>query len=294
MTTQAGEYAFDNDSAFAEAHHAALAALLDPTTCRLIDDVVNLTGADCLEVAAGGGSVATWLADRVGPGGRVLATDTKPDLIPAHPRLTVKQHDIHNGAPGDGYDLVHARLLLNHLPRRRQVLHLLADALRPGGVLLTEDFWPTPPDQFVACATSLEDAALIRRYQTAHLQLLSDHGNDRTWSRRAMLAFLEEGLVDVQTTVTGSAWRGGGPGCRLLIAGIGQLRQDLLRTGLDDADLDHLRALFGDPSVILHGHLVYSTSGRRPDALVELGEPPPATGSTPPAGIDVEPVAQLR
>ncbi len=260
-------YAFDNDSAFAESHHAALAALLDPATQDRIDNLLNLPGANCLEVAAGAGSIAGWLADRVGPGGRVLATDTKPDLIRAHPRLTVRRHDITGGAPGDGYDLVHARLLLNHLPRRRHVVHLLAKALRPGGVVLTEDFWPTPPGEFVACAMSVEDAMLIRRYQLAHLQVLADHGNDRTWSRRALIAFLEEGPVDVHTTVSGGTWRGGGPGCRLLIAGIGQLRTDLLAAGLAPADLDHVCALLRDPSVVLHGHLLYSTSGRRPDTV---------------------------
>lgn len=266
-TATARGYAFDNGSSFAEAHHAALAALLDPVTQDRIGGLLNLAGTGCLEVAAGGGSIATWLAEQVGPGGLVVATDTEPDLIPPHPRLSVLRHDITSGTPGEGYDLVHARLLLNHLPRRRNALHLMARALRPGGVLLTEDFWPTPPGDFVACAMSTDDAMLLRRYQLAHLQVLADHGNDRTWSRRALIAFLEEGLVDVDTTVTGGTWRGGGPGCRLLIAGIGQLREPLLAAGLHAADLDRLRALLADPSVVLHGHLLYSTSGRRPDTV---------------------------
>ena len=270
-TATARGYAFDNESGFAEAHHAALATLLDRATQDRIGDLLNLAGTACLEVAAGGGSVATWLAEQVGPGGRVVATDTKPDLIPSHPRLSVLRHDITTGTPGDGYDLVHARLLLNHLPRRRTALHNLARALRPGGVLVTEDFWPTAPGDFVACAMSPDDAMLLRRYQLAHLQVLADHGNDRTWSRRALIAFLEEGLVDVHTTVAGGTWRGGGPGCRLLIAGMGQLREPLLAAGLNAADLDHLRALLADPSVVLHGHLLYSTSGRRPDTVDSPG-----------------------
>jgi SAM-dependent methyltransferase len=267
MRTPAAGYVFDNSSSLAEAHHAALAELLDQATQRRLSDLLDLTGADCLEVAAGAGSIATWLADRVGPFGQVLATDTKPHLIPVRSRLTVLQHDITTGPPGAGYDLVHARLLLNHLPRRRQVLHQLAEAVRPGGVLVTEDFWPTPPNEFVACALSVEDATLVRRYQLAHLQVLADHGNDRTWSRRALLAFLEEGLVDVHTTVHGGTWRGGGPGCRLLIAGLGQLRDELIAAGLTLTELDHLRALFSDPSLVLHGHLLYSTSGRRPPTM---------------------------
>lgn len=249
-------YAFDNNSSFANDHHGALATLLDPFTRQRIGDLIDLRGANCLEVAAGGGSIAEWLADQVGEDGRVLATDTEPDLIAPRPRLSVRRHDITASAPGHGYDLVHARLLLNHLRRRRQVLHRLAEALRPGGVLVTEDFWPTPPGDFVACAMSMDDAMLIRRYQLAHLQVLTEHGNDRSWSRRALIAFMEEGLVDVHTRVSGGTWRGGGPGCQLLIAGIGQLRDDLVEAGLTLAEQDHLRALLNDPTVILHGHLL--------------------------------------
>jgi SAM-dependent methyltransferase len=267
-------YVFDNDSAHASDHHAALAALLDPVTRERISDLIELWGASCLEVAAGGGSIAEWLAAEVGSDGQVVATDTKPDLIPLRPRLSVLRHDITTGTPGRGYDLVHARLLLNHLRQRRQVLHHLADALRPGGVLVTEDFWPMPAGDFVVCAPSPDDAAVLRRYHLAHLQVLEDHGNDRSWSRQALIAFMEEGLVDVRTTVSGGSWRGGGPGCQLLIAGIGQLQDELVRAGLTLADLDHVRVLLNDPTLVLHGHLLYSTSGQRPyttDAPTEAG-----------------------
>ena len=33
------------------------------------------SGARCLEIGAGSGSIARWLADQVGPAGRVVATD---------------------------------------------------------------------------------------------------------------------------------------------------------------------------------------------------------------------------
>ena len=35
-----------------------------------------------LEIGAGGGSIARWLAERVGPTGSVLATDIDPRFIP--------------------------------------------------------------------------------------------------------------------------------------------------------------------------------------------------------------------
>jgi SAM-dependent methyltransferase len=206
-------YAYDNDSAEAAAQHDALASLLDPITRWQITDLLDLSGAHCLEVGAGAGSIAVWLADQVASGGSVTATDTKPGLIPVHRRLRVVEHDITRAAaPGGDHDLVHARLLLNHLPQRRQVLQRLVDALAPGGVLLTEDFWPTPPSEIVARAASPEDGALIRRFHLAHLQILAEHGNDRGWSRRALLAFMEEGLTEVRAVAHGGTWRGGGAG----------------------------------------------------------------------------------
>jgi SAM-dependent methyltransferase len=260
-------YAYDNGSAEAIAHHESLASLLDPLTRWRITDLLDLAGAHCLEVGAGAGSMATWLADRVGPDGSVTATDTQPGLIPAHPRLTVLEHDITSPElPGGGYDLVHARLLLNHLPQRRQVLERLAAAVAPGGILLTEDFWPTSPHEIVAHAASEEDATLLRRFHLAHLRALSEHGNDRGWSRRALLAFLEEGLIDVQAVAYGSTWCGGSPGCQLLIAGTEQLREHLAEVGLNGDELDRAHDLLRDPGIVLHGHLLYSTSGQKPSA----------------------------
>jgi hypothetical protein len=263
MTAATRGYAFDNDSDQAQAHHAALADLLDPITRNRITGLLDLTGARCLEVAAGRGSIAGWLAGRVGETGSVLATDLKPQRIPPHPRLRVREHDITMGHPiGHDHDLIHARLLLNHLTQRRHVLHRLAVLLAPGGVVLTEDFWPVPAPDFVVCAGSRRDEDLLRDYHRAHQLVLTQHGNDRTWSRNAPAAYLAEGLTDVHATVHGGTWRGGEPGCRLLVAGLGQLRGELAAAGAQD--LDRVAELLADPGVLLHGHLLYSTAGRRP------------------------------
>ena len=53
----------------------AIADLFDPATRRLLAQVGVARGWRCLEVAAGTGSVAAWLADQVGPEGEVFATD---------------------------------------------------------------------------------------------------------------------------------------------------------------------------------------------------------------------------
>jgi SAM-dependent methyltransferase len=258
-------YAFDNDSTHAGGHHDALSGLLDDVTTWRLTDLVDLKGKRCLEVAAGGGGVARWMAECVGDEGEVVATDIKPQHIPPHPRLSAIQHDIVTEPVPGTFDVIHTRLLLNHLPARREILHKLASALNPGGLLLTEDFDPTRPAEIVALAPSSGAAALIARYQEVHLGLLVSHGNDRTWSKRAYAAMVEEGLTDVESVVNGRSWRGGSPGCRLLTAGMAQLRGELVAAGMTDSELDQLRGLFNDPRVVLHGHLLNSTSGRRPE-----------------------------
>ncbi|WP_306207759.1 class I SAM-dependent methyltransferase [Actinoplanes sp. RD1] len=257
-------YAYDNDSTQAEAHHRALADLLDRQTQLRLDDLTDLTGKRCLEVGAGGGSIAQWFAERVGPHGSVLATDIKPEHIPRSHVLTPRRHDITSGEPLGRFDVVHARLLLGHLPAREAALRHLIDAVEPGGVLLTEDFLPTPDDDIVAAAPDAETAELVDRYNRLQMRTLESHGADRTWSRRALSAYLDAGLTEVEVTVHGTTWRGGGPGCRLLLAGLGQLREPLEALGMTAGDLDRVAAALQDPRLILNGYLVYLTSGRKP------------------------------
>jgi ubiquinone/menaquinone biosynthesis C-methylase UbiE len=52
----------------------------DPFSQRLLATLGIQQGWRCLEVGAGHGSVAGWLAAQVGPQGKVVATDINPRL----------------------------------------------------------------------------------------------------------------------------------------------------------------------------------------------------------------------
>jgi SAM-dependent methyltransferase len=264
-TASAG-YVFDNDSEPAGQHHDALSTLLDGVSSSRVQRLLTLTGTRCWEVGAGRGGFARWLASKVGDHGTVLATDIKPPHGIASARLRVLRHDVTTDPTPDPHtwDLVHARLLLNHLPSRRQVLHTLASALAPGGVLLTEDWWSEPPGCWVAFTPNPRDAVLLRDYHTAQLAVLDRHGNDRTWATHAHTAMREEGLTDVTTVVSAQSWPGNSAGSRLVAAGLAQLRPELLDAGMTPERLDRVQELLADPAVELHGHRLYSTSGRRP------------------------------
>jgi 2-polyprenyl-3-methyl-5-hydroxy-6-metoxy-1,4-benzoquinol methylase len=75
QTTAETFYTFENSGTQAVARFSALANIFDPGTIRHLTEIGVDSGWHCLEIGAGGGSIATWLCDRVGGSGRVLATD---------------------------------------------------------------------------------------------------------------------------------------------------------------------------------------------------------------------------
>lgn len=237
-----------------------LAAILDPFTTGRLTPLIT-PSSRCLEVAAGAGTIARWLAERTG---EVVATDLDPSHIPAHPRLRVERHDLtRDPLPADHYDLIHARLVLGHLPTRQELISKLAAALAPGGALVVEEFqaaW----DWCLMDAPDIEEAQrLFRSYHLALTATLTAAGTDTTWGRRAHRVMRQAGLEAVQTEFWARSWHGGEAGCMLPYAAAAQLRPKLLQAGMSASDIDAFRALLQDPRLVIHGNLAVSTCGRR-------------------------------
>ena len=103
-------------------------------------------GWRCLEVGAGRGSMAVWLAEQVGATGQVVATDVDTRYLSRLElaNLEVVEHNILEDpldvlGPGS-FDLVCSRLMLFHLKgRQEQAIGQMAACLSPGGWLLDED-----------------------------------------------------------------------------------------------------------------------------------------------------------
>jgi 2-polyprenyl-3-methyl-5-hydroxy-6-metoxy-1,4-benzoquinol methylase len=268
-------YALDNDHPRAARHHALLATLWDGVSAERVRGLLDLRGKRCLEVGAGGGEFAGWLAGQVGPYGQVLATDIKPHAVVArHPRLAVIEHDLTTDpVPGGGWDLIHARLVLAHLPEREEILSRLVGALAAGGVILVEDL-DTRPDM-VLRAPSRDAAEQYTVFQrTLSQEVFAAAGTDRTWARRAHGALLDAGLADVHTTGHWESWAGGDPGARFVAGMIDQAGDRLLAAGLTGAHLDRVRALLADPQLVLSGHALVSTSGHEPSGREPRGQEP--------------------
>ena len=126
MTSESRRYfAEELDSIGEHERLAVLAGNYDPGTFRLLEHCGVAPGWRCAEVGAGSGSVAAWLADAVGPEGSVVAFDIDTshlDHLGPRSNVEVREHDIVTEPIGDArFDLVHTRLVIEHLPDPRRV-----------------------------------------------------------------------------------------------------------------------------------------------------------------------------
>ena len=242
----------------------SLTQLFDDTTLRIATALGFGPGWRCADIGAGTGTVAQALADAVGPDGTVLATDLDIRFLEpiASATLEVRRHHIATEPlPEAAFDLIHARLLLEHLPERDAVLSSLVDALAPGGWLFIEDFdWVT---------TSMVDppSAVHQRVTDACLALFARHAYSPSFGRRLPRELARRGLADVRThahaaQVQADAERGV-PQWELLVD---QLSPGLLAYGLvTQDDLDAFHQLWHDGESVCFAPLMVSCWGRRPE-----------------------------
>lgn len=94
--TRTDEYLLDNQQTEAGQRFEAFATLFDPTTLRHIERLGIGPGWRCWEVGAGGTSVVSWLAKKVGPTGKIVATDIDTSWAAAAARtpVEVRVHDV--------------------------------------------------------------------------------------------------------------------------------------------------------------------------------------------------------
>lgn len=259
-------YVLDNAADEASQRFSALETCLDPATTRHLAALGVGPGWSCLEVGGGGGSIGRWLSAQVGDSGRVLVTDIDPRWIAEvrEGNLEIRCHDIvRDELPAETFDLIHARLVLIHLPERRQVLRRLIDALRPGGWILLEEF-----DGESLPVMPIGDPALQEVFRMGHgamMRVIADGGADYGWARSVYGLFVEEQLVEVGAEGSTRMWTGGSSWAELFLANADQLQEKMLATGdVTAADLDAYRTVLQDPNMAFNSYLTISTWGRRP------------------------------
>ena len=117
--------------------------------------------------------------ERVGPGRarRWPPTSTSSWAAgAAAPNVEILEHDVAaDPPPGGPFDLVHARLVLVHVPERDAALANMVAALRPGGVLLVED--ADPALQPLSCLEETgPEQVLANRLRRGFRSLLAERG----------------------------------------------------------------------------------------------------------------------
>jgi SAM-dependent methyltransferase len=258
-------YALDNAGKQASARFDALAAMYDPITIRHLENLGVGPGWHCLEVGGGGGSIAAWLAARVGPAGRVVVTDIDPRFLETRqvPNLEVRRHDIVNDPlPEAAFDLVHSRLVLLHLPEREKALARMVAALKPGGWLVDEDFDASsmPPNP------AINPGEVLLKTLVASRRVMQDRGaDDREFARQLFSRLRAHGLVNVSAESCSFMWDFGSPGASLLRANFEQLHTSMIDAGyITEEEFNQDLARLDDPGFMMPSPIMWTVWGRRP------------------------------
>jgi SAM-dependent methyltransferase len=259
-------YVFDNAWQQERQRMDALETIWDPWTVRNLELIGVDEGWRCAEIGGGGGSIAGWLGRRVGAAGHVLATDLDTRLLESidGPNIETRQHDITTEDLESGiYDLVHARLLLEHLPRHEAALRRMRAALKPGAWLLIEEFDHSTflPDP----GSSPAQRAVWRAWLAAFERLADQRGLDLTYGAKLFGLLHGLRLEDVSTEGHTITERGGSDSRSLLLLSIVKLRDDLVATGeVDDEGVDRMLELLQDPGFFWTSQVMVSARGRLP------------------------------
>ncbi|HEY9715640.1 MAG TPA: methyltransferase domain-containing protein [Chroococcales cyanobacterium] len=226
-------YLLANQNIEAGARFEALAEIFDPVTFAHFDRIGVGPGWHCWEVGAGGTSVIYGLADRVGENGRILATDIDAswaERASERAPIEVRKHDVSKDPLPEGkYDLVHARLVLVHVPDRQTALENMVAALKPGGWLLIED--ADPALQPLACINpNSPEEVLANRLRSAFRSLMIERGADLEYGRKLPHLLRAIGLQNVGAD---GYFPLGLPACNVLeIATMKLVASQLLQAGL--------------------------------------------------------------
>jgi SAM-dependent methyltransferase len=225
-------YIYDQGFSEERTRLAGIERMWDPGSRALLDALGIAEGWRCLEVGAGGGSLVEWMAGR---GATVVAIDIDTRFIEplASDAIEVRHVDIRNDElPLGEFDLVHARLVLEHLSERRRILDRLAAALRRGGWLVIEDYDWT--------GFGFEDADPQFDHATeAVFTLMQRAGFEPNYGRRVVADIAAAGLSDVRGEGRALIIDSSSPGFDFFRLSFESLRDAVVDAGLlspEDAD----------------------------------------------------------
>jgi SAM-dependent methyltransferase len=256
-SAESTQYALDNAWESAQRRLRGIETTYDPVTRRRLTALGLRPGWACLEVGAGSGSVARWLGEQVAPGGSVVAVDLDLRLLTDMPEsVQVRRLDVRvDPLPEAAFDLIHTRLVLNHLPEREHVLDRLVAALRPGGWLLLEE-----GDAFATGGVDEEeDHARAMRAWIDELAKVADID----LGRRVPRMLHERGLGEIGVECELPFAEGGTAGAEWLQLTFDQLNEHAGGCLLDAATISRWKQMLAQPGRWFASLALVATRGRR-------------------------------
>ncbi|SER43549.1 class I SAM-dependent methyltransferase [Actinokineospora terrae] len=231
--------------------------LWDPgTTSRLAALGVG-RGSRCLEIGAGRGSIAAWLAEC---GAAVTALDIDTSRLGWLRGCGVSVHrgDIsRDPVPGGNYDLVHARLVVQHLADRAAAVRRMVAALRPGGHLVLED-----TDTATTLATA--GGVLRPRVRDAAYAVMAESGYHPRCGLLDVDLAHGAGLRDVRAEGRAEVITGGTPQGRWFALWLEHLKPAMVGRGLvTAAEVDAALADIDDPGTRWLSQVMITVIGRK-------------------------------
>lgn len=246
-------------------------AIWDPGTFERLERFGVGRGWNCLEIGAGAGSTAKWLASRVGvrdvadpadPQGRVVATDVETGRLSDLEACGVEvwRHDIRtDDLPPAAFDLVHTRMLVQHLADKQDAIRRMIGTLRPGGLLFLEDTDSLP---LFRSATSEE---FLQDVRTAGYGIMRRGGHEPRGGHFDLRLMLESGLSEVSAEGRAVMVQGGSPQARHYMLWLEYMRPKIVAEGLlADTRIDAALAQMADPANRWLSQVMISVSGRKP------------------------------
>ena len=243
---------------------------LDANTIRYLSRLGLGSGDACLEVGAGGGSIARWMSRTVGSTGSVVATDLDieplAELAKSCENVLLRAEDVAQGvaARPDGrlFDVAHARLVIGHVRDHDRAIANIVASVRPGGWVLIEEadfLWLGLNEQPLYPERSMP--AFFRVWKEV-AKFLQARGFDVNWGRKLAHAMADAGLRDVEGEAVAMI---GNP--ELTAA----MRQTIERFGPDIVRLQHVSAeeldacvkALQQPGAIFTASPLFSVWGRR-------------------------------
>jgi SAM-dependent methyltransferase len=229
----------------------------DPITLGRMEALGLGPGWRCLEVGVGAGTTARAMAERVLPTGRVTAADINAEFLAALDGVpgvdTVQRNIRRDDFPAGSFDLIHTRLVLEHLADRVAVMRRMVEWLAPGGWVLFEE-----PD--TAAAMASPNRLWVRHFEA----FVADPGYDINTGRMLASEVRSLDLVDVGMEIDTAVVRGGTDLARWHAMTAEAVRGGLLAGGVVTADeLDEVIAALGDPALLEPGFTFHAVWGRR-------------------------------